>query len=249
MRFEDVSVYHLSAAMPSASEYIKQLEAENFRLRAELEECRRSETSLIRERDLLLKEVHHRVKNNLQIILSLMNLQREACEGGPAEKPIVRSSDRILSLALLYDQLYRADGFKGIDLQAYCEELVQRLILENRSTGIQTELDIDPLPGFDLERVFPFGLILGELVSNSLLHGMSRNRCGRLRVSLKSADHGFAELKVWDNGDGCETGRPVSSGSLGLCLVETLSAQLGAVPVFETRDGFSCSIVFPVAGH
>lgn len=205
----------------------------------------RLETSL-REKEMLLKEVHHRVKNNLQIISSLLNLQVMTLEDETYRTLLQGSSNRISSMATIHEMLYQSLESDTVEVKSYVEE-VTRYLRDVYGVGSHTvrlieEITIDVL---DLDVSIPLGLIITELVSNSLKYAFPGNRKGTISVAM-GRRKGSIELVVRDDGIGLP--EHVLSGSvdsLGLLLVNSLTEQLRGTLHLENRDGAYFSIVFP----
>lgn len=184
----------------------------------------------LREKEVLLREIYHRVKNNLQVVSSLLSLQARHLADEPYRELLAVSRDRIRSMALLHERLYRSRDLEKIDFEGYIRELAGDLFV---SHGVDTErvaLDIrveDVALGIDT--AIPCGLIINELVTNCLKHAFPGGRAGRLRISLRktAGGEGFV-LSVGDDGAGLPEGREAaSSAALGLKLVGSLVEQLG----------------------
>lgn len=210
------------------------------RLSRDLEERERqnAEEALQRvlgEKNALLKEVHHRVKNNMAVILSMISLQSEDVVHQETLDGMKKIQGRIRAMALAHDQLYRSEDFRKVDLAEYAKRLsdslfrtysdhIGRVELETRIADLAVTIDV----------AIPCGLILNELICNSLEHAFPEDGTGEINVSLESNHDGFFELAVTDNGIGMRGddggGR---RGGLGLELVELLAKQLGGE--FESR--------------
>jgi two-component sensor histidine kinase len=202
----------------------------------------------IEEKDALLKEVHHRVKNNLQIVTSLMHLQSMRLEAGREADAFRSTEDRVRSMALLHDTLYRSGNLAHADLRAYlnglCAQLVHSFGLE--SGRIRVECRVDPMP-LDLDRALPCGLIVSELVSNALRHAFPGGRSGRVAVTMSRETEERAMIEVSDDGVGLSPGfDPAAASTLGMQLILGLSAQLGGEAHFSVERPFKCRIDFPV---
>ncbi len=180
----------------------------------------------LHDKELLLKEVHHRVKNNLQIISSLLRLQEG--EPGASSKSLRESQNRIRSMALIHEHLYRSADLANIDFRSYLEELVGNLLASygSRAERIDAQLDVDAA-ALDLDTAIPCGMIVNELVANAVEHGIGDS--GRLEITFRS-DHGHQLLEVTDDGSGLPPDFDLqSTGSLGLRLVTALTEQIGGV--------------------
>ena len=208
----------------------------------------------LHEKEVLLKEIHHRVKNNLQIVTSLLSLQA----GGVADPTIAalmrETQHRVKSMALMHETLYRSGNLAALDLRPYVHELVQYL---RHSYGpmlrrVTLQEDVAPLP-LPIDSAIPCGLMLTELVSNAFKHAFPDSRAGTLRIEGRHEDSDAYVLRVVDDGCGLPPEvDPVRSRSLGLQLVTNLARQLDAEFTHDAVDhGTSFTIRFrtPPVGH
>ncbi len=184
----------------------------------------------LEEKESLLQEVHHRVKNNLQLISSLLSLQAMRVEDPTVAALFSDSCNRLRSMALVHENLYRAGNFARVPMATHLQNLCAQLA---RAYGLETQhvtlhVDADDLH-LDLSRAVSCGLIVNELVSNALKHAFTRGRAGSIQVRLRTLTGGRCELSVADDGVGLPEGIDVQSAeSLGLQLVGDLTAQLHA---------------------
>ncbi len=181
------------------------------------------------EKEVLLKEVHHRVKNNLQVINSIMKLQGARVDDDPRLQEILHHSrDRIRSMALIHESLYQNKQFSLIDLGNYIDGLARNLVMSYSLSGrISLELDLggEPVP-LVLDQASPCGLILNELISNALKHAYPGNDAGTVRVGLRMVGD-QVRISVSDDGVGLPKGfDDERDGNLGLELVRMLVGQL-----------------------
>jgi PAS domain S-box-containing protein len=200
----------------------------------------------LREKDVLLKEIHHRVKNNLQVISSLLYLQSRGVEDDQALEMFRDSESRVRSMALVHERLYQSPDLARIDFGEYIRSLANSLF---RSYGINTnviKLKIkvgDVLLGVDT--AIPCGLIINELVSNSLKHAFPDGKAGEIRIELRSGDHGKFSLMVSDNGIGLPKYMDFrNTESLGLQLINTLVEQLEGTIELDRSGGTTFKIIF-----
>ncbi len=182
----------------------------------------------LREKEILLQEVHHRVKNNLQVISSLLNLQSGDLEDPRIQDVFEDSRRRIFSMALVHNQLYQTGDFDRIDFNDYVRDLFNELLMgSGRSDTIKISTDIDRVV-LDLKVAIPCGLILNELISNSLKHAFGESSEGRIEVSLHSDDEERYVLTYRDDGVGIPAEvEPTHPSTLGMSLVQNLSDQIG----------------------
>ncbi|MTK64565.1 MAG: PAS domain S-box protein [Methanobacterium sp.] len=180
----------------------------------------------INEKNVLLKEIHHRVKNNMQIISSLLNLQMEHLTDKNAINALKESQNRIITMATLHEKLYLTSNFSRINQSEYVSSLIRGLFSSYTANNrIKSVIDVDPVD-LNLETSIPCGLIINELVSNSLIHGFTDGRTGTITVSLKSTDDNY-ELRITDDGVGFPANINLDNiTSLGLELVKNLVNQL-----------------------
>ena len=184
-------------------------------------------TAALREKEVLLREIHHRVKNNFQIIISLLNLQSTATKASPAQQVLRDSQDRVRSMALVHEQLY-ATELARIDARSYVRSLVSSL---SHSYGgserrVRTQLEVDDV-ALGIDAAVPAGLLLNELVSNALKHAFPEGLTGEISIELRKEASGGFLLRVSDDGIGLPGGLDFrKTESIGLQLVNNLVAQL-----------------------
>jgi len=192
----------------------------------------------LREKEILLSEVHHRVKNNLQIISSLLSLQAHNMHDRTCRALLGESQNRIRSMALIHEQLYRSGDFSAIDFSSYASELIRNL-RKSYSTdkNIEFSLEIDKI-NLNLETAIPLGLILSELITNSLKHAFKGMDGGLITVRFTREDLYYV-LEVVDNGTGFREEGLRNSDSLGFKLVKILTDQLdGTLKVSGEGGGY-----------
>lgn len=191
------------------------------------EQQRRIETALA-EREALLREVYHRVKNNLQVVTSLLGLQRRALPEGPAKQALDDSVQRVRAMALVHEKLYQHGQLSAIALAEYAHDLVRQLGEASAAgpRGIELRAEVPPMD-VPIDVAIPFGLLVTELVGNGLKHGFPAGRGGRVTVRLLP-DGRAMRLEVEDNGAGLPRDFDLHrSSSMGLQLSAGLAAQLG----------------------
>ena len=198
---------------------------------------------LLTEKEWLLKEVHHRVKNNLHTVICLLESQAVYLEND-ALKAIENSQHRIYAMSLIHQKLYQSDDIKTIDMSVYIPELVQSL--EDgfgKVNQIRFNLQIDQV-NLDISHAIPLGLIINEAVTNSLKYAFPHNREGEIFISM--IDNGDqVKLELADNGIGMPTVNPAAEPeSLGLQLIKGLSEDIDATVSFDNDNGTRITIVF-----
>ena len=216
----------------------KLLEETNRRLTAEISQRMAAEEKLqqsLAEKELLLREIHHRVKNNLQTVASLLYLQSRHIDNPVALEALKNSYDRVQSMALIHQQLYQNTDLGHIDLQNYVDVLLKQLRSSFRGdVRIRFFTEIEPVQ-FDLDTTIPIGLIINELVTNAMQHGFPHNQPGEIHVTFHE-NNGKYTLTIRDTGVGlsetqkarlAENGvAAITGNSLGLQLVQKLTKQL-----------------------
>jgi len=216
----------------------------------DISERKRSEEAInaaLKEKEMLLKELYHRVKNNLQMINSMFNLQVRTLPNGPARVALLEAVNRVRAMALVHEKLYQSGNLTSIALDTYVRELCAQLgqLGFSAKKQIHIRADVQRLQ-IGLETAIPLGLVLNELISNCLKHAFPDRRTGRIAVLIRLNAQGRIHLSVTDNGVGLPLGFDTgSSGNLGLRLVAALSQQLHGVFKLENRNGACASLVFP----
>lgn len=216
-------------------------------------ERRKAEEALrlsLQEKEALLKEVHHRVKNNLQVITSLLRLETNR-SGEPAARAVLKDMQgRIQAMALLHETLYRSGIFAWVDLGAYLKQLATRAFRAVAGQPGSTQLDLDLAPvRVDMDRAVSCGLLVNELISNCMKHAFPDGRPGRIRVELKPIAGGpQVRLSVSDTGVGLPADLEAKSGhSLGLQLASDLARQIGGRLEIEPGPGAVFAVTFAAA--
>jgi len=209
---------------------------------------RRAEAQLrtsLREKEVLLQEIHHRVKNNLQVISSLLYLQSRSVEDESVLAVLQDSRSRVRSMALVHEKLYESPDLAHIDFADYVRTLVDHLIqsYEVDMRAIRLRVNVAKVL-LGIDTAIPCGLIIHELVSNALKHAFPQGGGGEIHIELSREDNRFT-LTVSDNGVGLPEGMDFrNSGSLGLQLVNTLVEQLEGTIELDRSEGTRFTIVF-----
>jgi two-component sensor histidine kinase len=204
--------------------------------------------SSLKEKEILLAEIHHRVKNNMAIISALLNLQANEINIPEAAEGFQYSINRIRSMALVHEMLYRHESFSRINLKEYIGSLLNNVIRFGNigSVPFKVRLDIEDMP-LDLDRLIPCGLIINEIASNSLKHAFSEVAEPEVWVSVRKTESGRFEIGIGDNGKGMsEDFDADSEGTLGMRIIRILVEQLeGDLEVIPSRTGTAFRISFP----
>jgi PAS domain S-box-containing protein len=199
----------------------------------------------LKQNEVLLREVHHRVKNNLQVVSSLLNLQSRNMKEKTCEQVFSESRSRIQSMALIHEKLYKASDLAHIDFKEYITSLLGDLFYSfgANANRIAIKLDIEAAP-LTVDTATPCALITNELVSNCLKHAFPDSGSGMIRIGFAAGEEEF-ELVVSDNGVGLpEDIDPQHPRTLGLRLVNTLVKQLGGRMEVRRTDGAEFRIRF-----
>jgi PAS domain S-box-containing protein len=233
-------------ALPVVNKKQNQLGGIAFNITTLIETQNQLEKSL-REKEVLLREIHHRVKNNLQIISSLLNLQNKSVADESSAKALIESQNRVRSMALIHEKLYQSANLDLIDFGDYaksiCHHLYKSYVVD--SSKIKLHLEADNIR-INVETAMPMGLILTELFSNALKYAFRERESGNVNISLRF-DGDWLVMIVADDGTGMPADFDIrTSGSLGLQLVETLIEQVHGQLEFDTKNGTRFIVVVPV---
>lgn len=181
-----------------------------------------------KEKDLLLKEIHHRVKNNLQVITSLLSLQSYNIADPTTKELFSQSQYRINSMAMIHEMLYQSNDFSKINYKNYLEQLLDKLISSFKGNNHNIQVDLD-VPKFflNIDTAVPLGLLINEIITNALKYGLPDDQAGILSVKMKSLDSPNFLLEIGDNGLGYSGDfKSQKHNSLGLRLIQQLTIQL-----------------------
>ena len=199
------------------------------------------------EKEVLLKEIHHRVKNNLQVVSSMLSLQSRGVQDEETRQLFKESQNRVRSMALIHEQLYQSKSLSAFDFPDYVRQLAMQLFRSYQvsTSRIQLVTDIEEVQ-LGIDAAVPYGLIINELVSNALKHAFPEGSEGKIEVKV-TGDERTTSVSVRDNGTGLpeEIGL-LSSETLGLRLVRSLVTQLEGEVRIERSQGTEIRIDFPV---
>jgi two-component sensor histidine kinase len=256
----------LLRALQSERDRLARMLAEKETLLSEKEALLAEKESLLAEKDALLQEVQHRVKNNLQVIASLLRLQADHFNDARLSAALRDSQNRVESMALIHEQLYQVGNLREVDLAEHASLLASHLMhayganpRAAEPARIQCRLNVQRLP-VGVDRAIPSALILNELISNALKHAFPGDRAGVIQLTggmLPAAPGGTIFLEVRDNGVGLAPSAP-SSPSLGLNIVRILTRQLRGTfsiegsaqkSTGENSSGTVCRLTFPTHGE
>jgi len=232
----------------SAAELERRVAERTLQLEATVEELRRKNQEIathagivshdLREKEVLLREVYHRVKNNMQVVQSLLKLRARSLSDGDAREAIETSVQRVHVMAMVHERLYRMPDLASLSLIAYLRDVARGAIASysERPDQVEFEMDAVEIP-LTPDLAVPFGLLTNELISNCLKHGLPNGRPGKIRVSVARIP-GAVRFMVEDNGVGLarsfDAGRTTS---MGLKLAASLAHQLGGILEFSSSNG------------
>jgi len=213
------------------------------------EEIRKNEErikSSLKEKEILLKEVHHRVKNNLQVISGLLNLQARHITDPGAKEVYKESQNRVITMGLIHEELYQSKDLAQVDFAAYIQNLSSNLFASYGKEHSNVDLVIDAAHiEMIVDTAIPCGLIVNELISNSLKHAFPTEKEGEVRVNFHSMGDGVYRLSVADSGVGLPVGFDFRrSKSLGLQLVTVMTELLGGTIELNQDGGTTFTITF-----
>lgn len=220
---------------------------EHRRAMEQLRERTNDLTASLKERDVLLQEIHHRVKNNLQVISSLINMQARKLESGAAREGLLECKSRVEAIALIHEKLYQSRDYAQVPFSEYARSLADSVVhAAERGTGVALDVQCDAIH-LPVDKAISCGLILNELITNALKHAYPSGG-GPLHIQLRQIDAGQVRLTVRDEGVGMPAERTQKTRtSLGLQLVDTLTQQLGGSLSVAQQGGTFVTVQFPIA--
>ena len=199
-----------------------------------------------KEKEFLLKETHHRVKNNLEIVSSILALQSEQMQNVNAIDALQESQNRVLSMSMIHQKLYQGENIGTIEMKDYFINLGSHILdsfgAEDR---VVLECAMETLE-LDLDTAIPLGLIVSELLTNALKYAFPDNRKGKIKINLQEKDIHTLKLKIEDNGIGKKSGEKIKGTGFGTQLVELLTQQLSGKITQESKKGTSISFEFKI---
>lgn len=206
-------------------------------------------TALI-EKEVLLKEIHHRVKNNLQIISSLLYLQAIQTKDREAFKVLVDSENRVKAMSIIHEMMYQTENLSSINFEEYIRNLVRYLLETHKKETLEINVIFDIANiQLSIDRGIPCGLMLNELISNSLKHAFPKRNKGEIKIIMNEDQNNMIHLVVADNGKGMDSITYKKSVTLGLQLVNKLTGQLKATISIENDNGTKTTVVFSKYGY
>jgi len=211
----------------------------------QLKQALSEQTALLLEKEVLMKEIHHRVKNNLQVISGLLELQGKTLTDEVAREALLEGRNRVRSIALIHQNLYQFENLSSIDLKRFINDLcrqVQSVFQKEKKVSLAVEV---PDVNLDIDSAVPLGLILNELLSNSFKYAFRETSAGAITVAIRTISEGRFQLIYSDSGPGLPDDFDLKKATtLGLQLVNDLSRQIGGKVTYEFRNGAAFTINF-----
>ncbi|KJU84501.1 sensory transduction histidine kinase [Candidatus Magnetobacterium bavaricum] len=204
----------------------------------------------LREKESLLREIHHRVKNNLAIVTGLIALQARTIQDAAVKQLFEESKQRVKSMSLVHEKLYQTKDLSSINFAEYIESIVSEIVAMYRidTNTITANMNVEDIE-LDLEAAVPCGLIINELLTNAFKYAFPNNRKGIISIHFIKADQTYT-LTIKDNGVGLPEGFDYQkSDTLGLQLVTALTGQLDGTLQIKSEDGMETVVMFPVKGE
>jgi two-component sensor histidine kinase len=201
----------------------------------------------MQEKENLLKEVHHRVKNNLQTVSSLLSLQSRNIDNGPMKGLLKGTQNRVIAMAMVHEMLYMRKDISHIEYKSYVQELSEYLIRSIKGVDNAIDLKIDiPDIKLGIDTAIPLGLLINEVLTNALKYGISDEQAGEIHISMQKLDNNEYILEIGDNGVGFpENINYKNTKSLGLKLIHNLTRQLrGTIEKDQSKKGTNYRIQF-----
>ena len=229
----------------------KRADLEREKLMGQLRTLNSELSATLKEREVLLQEIHHRVKNNLQVISSLINMQARQLEDASSRDALEECQTRVQAIALIHEKLYQSKNYSSVPFSEYAKSLAANVFsaMGIPSTAIVLDLAIEDL-SLAMDKAIPCGLILNELITNSVKHAFPDGRQGIVRVELRKTNEREIVMAVRDNGTGMSAAFDLaSSKSLGLSLVYTLVEQLEGRVEILGDGGTTFQISFPLGAE
>jgi PAS domain S-box-containing protein len=203
---------------------------------------KQAETQLVaslHEKEVLLKEIHHRVKNNLHVVVNLLDLQSDHVQDQTTLSVLRDSQSRLQTMALIHEQLYQSKDLQEIDFEAYLRRLVQNLLLSYGEAATHITLNLAIASVYlNIETAIPCGLLINELVTNALKHAFPEQTMGMIDIHLHSDPEGYLNLLIQDDGIGLDPDIfTTQTGSFGVKLIKILARQLKADMSIQSEPG------------
>lgn len=201
-------------------------------------------SNMLREKEILLAEVFHRVKNNMNIVTSLLNLKKNASSSLEVQDALEECRNRIFSMALVHQKIYSTKSFTKLDFKDYVSDLINALRVSIDGAKALIELECENID-LELSNAIPCGLIVNELITNSFKHGVKPGQQLRVRIRIMQTDKEIL-ISYRDSGPGLPVEEAMNKNTLGLEIIRSLSEQLDGQYEFGNENGFTFDLKFPV---
>jgi two-component sensor histidine kinase len=216
----------------------KSLQEKQMNLETEIAEKSKINIELsktLKEKEILLSEIHHRVKNNLAVVSGLIELQNFYVRDEKASAILKESRNRIKSIAVLHEKFYESKSLEKIEIRSYVDELIYfiKLSFSNRQSAIKIHTQIDDIE-LSMNKALPFSLLLNELITNSYKHAFKDINTGTIFISFANRENKLI-LNFSDNGSGFDTTNISKENTLGMNLIDAFSAQLKAQTSWQSK--------------
>jgi two-component sensor histidine kinase len=223
----------------------------NQAMETEIEQRVEQIRASLREKETLLKEIHHRVKNNLQVISSLLSLQSDKLTDSAARKPLLDARDRVRSMALVHEKLYNSQNLARVELGEYTRSLMNDLLQAHAALASKVRLRIEQDAVFvPVDVAIPCGLILNELATNALKHAFHNRAEGQITIETRRLDDGNIRVVFADDGGGLPPGLDWrTTDSLGLRLIRMLTEQLGGTSELVNGQGTRFELILQARSY
>lgn len=199
--------------------------------------------SMLNEKEILLAEVYHRVKNNMNIVTSLLNLKKNSTDSFEVREALEECRSRVYSMALVHQKVFNSSNLVNLNFKDYAGDLINEIIHSiSGNREVKTTLEMEDVY-LELTNAIPCGLILNELITNSYKHAAQNGKAIEINVILKKVDSRI-EFEVRDNGPGIAKGASSKPNSLGIDLIKSLAEQIGADYSFTNENGLVFRMVF-----
>lgn len=225
-----------------ASRKRKILAEKNIQIEAQAAQIKTS----LKDKERLLREIHHRIKNNLQIVGGILKMHARKSSNAEVDATMEEARNKLQVIALIHQQLYQSEGLSNIPLQDYLERLVNKLLAAMVADGQHVQATLDcGTHAFDANTTVPLGLMVNEVITNSLKYGIGNASNGQLHLSLTQPEPERYVLRIADNGPGFSADfDPTSNKSLGTLLINGLSGQLNGRAEYSNEEGAVVSLFF-----
>ncbi len=195
------------------------------------------------DKTVLLREVYHRVYNNLQLVISLLGMQSRHFQSPEVQEGFRQVMDRVRSLSLVQQKLHRTEQYSAVDFSSYLRDLANSLVSPARASDISLVFDLDPIE-LTIDKAVPLGLIANELLMNAMKHAFPDQRKGEIRIALAKRQGGRAAFSIADTGVGLGTTDMLQSRGVGGRLIQQLAQQADAKVTMKSAGGFAADVEF-----